>query len=98
MNLSYALRNQITRYANPGNWADHAACKQHVDDMVVRINPKTRVARHDQPGLYWCDQCPVLSQCRQWALTEPDPAYQLVAGGMTPHERKTARLRRRHGA
>lgn len=38
-----------------------------------------------------CAQRPVLADCRTWALTSPDPAQDLLAGGMTHKERKAAR-------
>jgi hypothetical protein len=72
---------------NPGPWRHQAACLGHGDDMEI-----TNVAAHHrQPGIKWCEQCPVLKPCRDWALTEPDPARGLVAGGLTPRQRKAIR-------
>jgi hypothetical protein len=38
-----------------------------------------------------CHGCPVLTECREWALSEPDPAYTMVAAGMSPKDRNAAR-------
>jgi len=46
-----------------------------------------------------CASCPVLRQCRAWALTDPDPVDFMVAGGLTVHERDVIRgtsRRQRH--
>jgi hypothetical protein len=38
-----------------------------------------------------CATCPVRVVCLAWALTEPDPAVGMVAGGATPAERRALR-------
>jgi len=43
-----------------------------------------------------CATCPVLEPCQAWAMTDPDPAYDLIAGGLDPLER--ARIRRQRKA
>lgn len=84
----------------PGPWADQAACKGHTRLMVCprpsgnsdRRPPEDRVKT--QRAMELCLACPVLAPCRQWALTDPDPAHDMIAGGMTPVERNTHRRRR----
>jgi len=85
-----------TQPDNPGNWADHAACKGHVDLFVCDTdyrNPGPRTAVKTSHARAICATCPVLTQCRAWALTEPDPAYHMLAGGLDPHERRLMRKR-----
>jgi hypothetical protein len=38
-------------------------------------------------ALATCKQCPVIFRCRDWALKDPDPAFDHVAGGLTPKQR-----------
>jgi WhiB family redox-sensing transcriptional regulator len=82
------------RMASPGRWAASAACAGLTELMVAdskmlrrggamgRIREAKRV----------CVSCPVLDECREWALGFPDPAYDMVAGGLDPLER--SRMRR----
>lgn len=78
----------------PDNWSDHAACKgltaefsydtyqaQNGYKMSQRDKNMERVA------LAICHECPVMIQCREWALQPNDPAVDMVAGGMTPRQR-----------
>jgi WhiB family redox-sensing transcriptional regulator len=39
-----------------------------------------------------CRTCPVQAACLTWALSDPDPAIGMVAGGTTPAERRRLRL------
>lgn len=41
-----------------------------------------------------CSMCPVLDDCRTWALTIPDPAYGMIAGGLDPKQRRDSRMGR----
>jgi len=41
-----------------------------------------------------CLSCPVLEECRSWALQSPDPCTANIAGGMTAWERRNERARR----
>lgn len=97
------------RYESPGRWADRAACAGKpagtflVDVRAIR-RAKTRPAppyaldavRHATDAKQICKtECPVLVECRAWAMTEPDPAYELVAGGLDPVERSDIRRRER---
>ena len=70
----------------PGNWAMRAACIGRGDEFVMPgLNKPAHAARMKQV----CAGCEVLDECRTWALSRPDPALGLIAGGMTPKERKT---------
>lgn len=77
----------------PGDWADDAACKGQMDLMFpVDDGRQWRAQQHQAISL--CMTCPVLPECRQWALADPDPAFDGIAGGMTAKQRHQWRLLR----
>jgi hypothetical protein len=61
----------------------------------TKITGKDR--QMERQALATCDKCPVLDQCRDWALQEIEPAIDHVAGGMTPRQRAEYRRRRMRG-
>jgi hypothetical protein len=65
------------------------------DEFDVGTNPP--LSADDQAmeahALSLCRECQVILECRRWALTDPDPATDMVAGGLTPHQRLVKRLR-----
>lgn len=75
----------------PGEWVADAACK--TERMWYRtIAAHAGRTRPDE--LEWearmlaiCQACPVLSQCREWALGDIEPATDHIAGGLTPRQR-----------
>lgn len=73
------------QYAPTGPWTEHAACR----GSTALMNGDRDDA---DEALAVCRTCPVIDACRAWALTTPDPADGLVAGGLTPRQR--ARVRR----
>jgi hypothetical protein len=83
------------RHAVPGDWADRAACQPvHVSTMEVPRNRNLTISQlrlRMAPALHLCAGCPVEDHCYQWAMTDPDPAEGLVAGGLTPLERDSLR-------
>lgn len=73
----------------PRHVVEHANCK-NLGHLFVTPPPgrqgagtRARLAR----AYRLCDTCPVLADCRTWALTTPDPAQGLIAGGLDPDER-----------
>jgi WhiB family redox-sensing transcriptional regulator len=85
-----------TRHQAPGTWANQAACTGQGPDMVMPGTPRGSTQarankRHIANAKQYCNTCPVLEQCRTWALTDPDPAEGLIAGGLTPNERRHRR-------
>lgn len=71
-------------------WAFDALCRQGDPEMWFpdRINNG-----HDtETAKRWCRACPVLAQCRAYALREegdePAETRYGIWGGMTPRERK----------
>jgi len=83
----------------PGNWVERANCKNermwysafNVDGNPLLDADDLAMQEH---GLALCRGCSVLLECRRWALSEPDPATDMIAGGMTPHQRLLRRLRK----
>lgn len=85
--------------AVPGWWVADAACKGDTASMALperagRQGPtiQARFLRLRER----CLACPVYDQCREWALTKPDPAPGMYAAGMTESERE--RMRRRYAS
>lgn len=81
----------------PGGWADRAACARLKVSMAISNNAKQgpgSPASESRKTI--CRACPVLEPCREWAMSEPDPAFMHIAGGLHPIER--ARMRRAGGA
>lgn len=90
-----------TTPAPPGRWVDQAACrgKQPLFVMYPTASHKQPTHSRHRPQIeaakQICASCPVLIDCYQWAMTDPDPAFDLIAGGLTPRER-VIRRRNRH--
>lgn len=84
--------HQIRSIAVPGEWSARAECARVGADMSLSnpfgpISAPSVLARTAV-----CAVCPVLVECRTWALTSPDPAFGHIAGGLHPLER--SRMRR----
>jgi hypothetical protein len=82
--------------AVPGAWAEAAACRNRGPTMEMpgggrghgfTIGQRNQIAAARRI----CDGCPVLAPCRAWAMTTPDPAVYMVAGGLTPGQRDNVR-------
>jgi WhiB family redox-sensing transcriptional regulator len=90
-----ANRRFVAQPANPGEWATQAACKGLTALFALNTNAHrghgTRLAVQASHARTVCTTCPVLEPCREWALTEPDPAYHMIAGGLDPHQRRLIR-------
>lgn len=93
------VRGIDKEHAVPGDWAELAACKNktrtmYVDNFPVLAHRETALERRQMAeALKVCQSCSVIRECREWAMTDPDPAIDGVAGGMTPRERWEARRR-----
>lgn len=82
----------------PGEWVSLAVCKNQrmwYTDHCVHIDNERSFedAEMESAALALCGRCPVLLRCRSWAMTEPDPATDMVAGGLTPRQRFLKRSR-----
>lgn len=78
-------------------WQDDAACRGHQHVMLLPDRPRRAshrgpIAKRIAQAKVLCRSCPVLAECREWALQYPDPAVGLVAGGLTDIERHTRRF------
>lgn len=80
----------------PGPWVINAACKGQLDVMFCPggASNDRHWRRQQQQAITICMSCPVLYECRAWALTDPEPAIDGVAGGMTPMQRQRWRLQK----
>lgn len=70
--------------AAPGDWVEHAECGRVGANMAMEA---TTSEHGVDARRQVCLRCPVVDECRAWALTDPDPAFGHMAGGMTPRER-----------
>lgn len=86
-----------TATATPGHWQNAARCREGVDPETFFPTAETgRLrARQERAARAVCTACPVLEQCREWALTALADG---IAGGMTADERRTERARRARAA
>lgn len=79
------------------DWMPMAACKGKVMVYPTLGAHIQRLTREDlileEQALATCRQCPVIFKCRTWAMQEPDPAFDHVAGGLTPKQRWALRKR-----
>ena len=82
-----------------GEWVQYAACRGQrmvYDTFGAHYTKITRADREmERKALATCESCPVLIQCRMWALQDTEPAVDHVAGGLTPRQR--AEWRRKRG-
>jgi hypothetical protein len=79
--------------ANPGAWAADAGCI-NAGNLFVVTNNRADVAdqrKTHAKALAICNRCPVSEDCYEWAMSDPEPAYQMIAGGLTPAERNLMR-------
>ena len=83
------------RDADAGPWHAEAVC--HRDEAALFFAPSkeptaARLAR-EQAAKRVCARCPVLIECREHALLQPEPYG--VWGGLTAAERRVVLARRR---
>ena len=80
-------------------WRDDAACRGRTAEMTIPSLGRTAgqiggasynraELAHIAQAIAICAGCPVLEECRRWALTWPGPCDGLVAGGLTPADRR----------
>jgi WhiB family transcriptional regulator, redox-sensing transcriptional regulator len=88
----------VSRYEIPGEWAHQAVCRGNGRLFAIPFGvtqPMSPPLREQvSAARAICVRCPVLAECRAWALSRPDPANGMVAGGLTPHERQRQRAAR----
>lgn len=86
----------------PGAWVEFAMCRGRDTEWFVcdareqaDRPPARRFQRRNAMAKALCRICPVRELCADWAMGLPDPAVNLIAGGMTHRER--AQKRRAEG-
>ncbi|MFD7006229.1 MULTISPECIES: WhiB family transcriptional regulator [Rhodococcus] len=83
--------------SGPEGWRDSAACRGIEPSMFFSPDNERGIARshRESRARQICQDCPVLTQCREHALTTGEPYG--IWGGMTENDRKrhTNRARRR---
>jgi WhiB family transcriptional regulator, redox-sensing transcriptional regulator len=70
-----------------GNWRDRAACLGTDTELYFPVS----TAGAEQAKML-CQQCPVITQCLDWALTTGQ--HDGIWGGRTEDERRTLRRAR----
>jgi WhiB family redox-sensing transcriptional regulator len=77
-----------------GDWRDLSACLEEDPELFFPIGKTGPAAEQIEAAKAVCTGCPVLAQCRVWALSHPSLTDHGVWGGMSEDERR-AELRRR---
>lgn len=84
--------------AAPGDWRQDAACRgrrMYYRVLQAHAQPISRAEKAwELETVEVCHACPVIAECREWALTSPDPAFDHIAGGLTPRQRSDIRAGR----
>lgn len=76
----------------PGDWYIHGRCRGMNTDLFFVVRGEST-----QPAKTICGQCPVLYQCRAYALAQPDSLVG-VWGSMSARERRAIRKQGRGAA
>lgn len=79
-------------YEHAPDWRDQAACKGKTDLFFIEARC-TNQHKQIKDCRAICEECPVIDDCRRWALAEHID-YGFV-GGMTVNERREIRRKRR---
>jgi WhiB family transcriptional regulator, redox-sensing transcriptional regulator len=80
----------------PGAWVEQAACRgmtimEIPDTQNHGRKPSREAAVKIEAARIVCRRCPVIDRCLDWAMGHPDPAFGMMAGGLTPVERSDLR-------
>lgn len=92
--LQQRLDEAAARHPGPGPWAERAACRDVDPELFFPVTglETPAYARQVQQARQVCRRCPVLDECRTWAL---DHLPYGVAGGLTADGRAHYRRQRR---
>jgi WhiB family redox-sensing transcriptional regulator len=84
-------------HALRADWVGDAACREAgVDpELFFPVSESGPGARQAAAAKAICARCPVLAQCRDWAVLAGEPAG--IWGGTTPEERRLLRQARLGG-
>lgn len=78
---------------NPQPWAADALCAQIGDDQIWFPS----IGNTSSTAIKICHSCPVIEQCRDYALNNPTPLYG-IWGGLGARQRDKIRAQRNRGA
>ncbi len=86
------------RDAYDGPWHTEAGCRRDEAGLFFAPSKEPTAARlsREQAAKRVCANCPVLLECREHALLQPEPYG--VWGGLTAAERRVVLARRRRAA
>jgi WhiB family transcriptional regulator, redox-sensing transcriptional regulator len=82
----------LTMMSRPASaWVELGACREpSVDpELFFPVSDSGPAARQIAAAKAICAACPVVAQCRDWAVQAGEPAG--IWGGTTPEERRLAR-------
>jgi WhiB family redox-sensing transcriptional regulator len=85
----------IQRDAEAGHWTERALCREPGTDpeLFFPVGETGLAARRQVAAAKAvCARCPVMDQCRDWAVRTGQP--EGIWGGTTPDERRHLRRRR----
>ncbi|MEU7057957.1 WhiB family transcriptional regulator [Streptomyces sp. NPDC046197] len=74
------------------NWRDRGACRSEDPELFFPLGEHGPSSRQIEQARAVCHRCPVLPECRAWALRHGE--YDGVWGGMTAGERRAVVRRR----
>jgi len=77
------------------DWRDRSACLDEDPELFFPIGNTGPALAQIEEAKAVCAGCPVLTECRQWALDNPKLADYGVFGGLSEDERRAARRRSR---
>jgi WhiB family redox-sensing transcriptional regulator len=77
------------------DWRDRAACLDEDPELFFPIGSTGPALAQIEEAKAVCARCPVLAECRAWALDNPTLAGFGVFGGLSEEERRAAVRRRR---
>jgi WhiB family transcriptional regulator, redox-sensing transcriptional regulator len=77
------------------DWRDRSACLNEDPELFFPIGNTGPAVQQLEEAKAVCARCPVLEQCRTWAMDNPKLTEYGVFGGMSEEERRALRRKRR---
>jgi WhiB family redox-sensing transcriptional regulator len=94
---SMSMTNLKINLNRSRDWRDHGACLDENPELFFPIGAGGPALAQIEEAKAVCGNCPVLTQCRAWALENPKLAEFGVFAGLSEDERRSElRRRRRH--
>lgn len=89
------MTNTNTAESSLRDWRNRAACLEEDPELFFPIGNSGPAQAQIAEAKAVCARCPVLAQCRAWALANPKLAEFGVFGGLSEDERCAAARRAR---